>query len=120
MQLELPSRNNNIANFTYTAKEGIRTSIPSNVLDIYQFSKYIIDPNMHRFKTLVRIFALVYSFIAKLKNKTKGEIDNANINTLSTSFTQAILPQHKIQRHESYFYQKGTVELKEFSKLSKY
>ena len=34
LQLELPSRNNNIANFTYTAKEGIRTSIPSDVLDI--------------------------------------------------------------------------------------
>ena len=34
LQLELSSRNNNIANFTYTAKEGIRTSIPSDVLDI--------------------------------------------------------------------------------------
>ena len=97
MQLELPSRNNNIANFTYTAKEGISTSIPSDVLDIYQFPKYIIDPNMHRFKTVVRTFALVYSFIAKLKTKTKGEIDNTKINTPSTSFTQAILSQHKIQ-----------------------
>ena len=34
LQLELPSRNNKIANFTYAAKEGIRTSIPSDVLDI--------------------------------------------------------------------------------------
>ena len=68
------------------------------VLDIYQFSKYIIDPNRHRFKTVVRILALVYRFIAKLKeklqNKAKGDIDNININTPLTSFTQAILSQH--------------------------
>ena len=97
-QLEWPSRNNNNGNFTYTAKECITTSILSEVLDIYQFSKYIIDPNKHRFKTVVRILALVYRFIAKLKeklqNKAKGDIDNVNINTPLTSFTQAILSQH--------------------------
>ena len=57
LQLEWPIRNNNNGNFTYTAKECIRTSIPSEVLDIYQFLKYIIDSNKHRFKTVVRIFA---------------------------------------------------------------
>ena len=101
LQLVWPSRNSNIANFTYTAKEGIRTSIPSEVLDIYQFLKYIIDPNKHRFKIVVRILALVYRFIAKLKeklqNKTKDDIDNVNTNTPSTSFTEAILSQHEIQ-----------------------
>ena len=35
-QLDLPSKNINTADFTYTAKEGIKTSIPSKVLDIYQ------------------------------------------------------------------------------------
>ena len=124
MQLEWPSRNNDIPNFTYTAKEYIRTSIPSEVLDIYQFSKYIIDPNKHHCKTVVRILALVYRFIAKLKeklrNKTKGDIDNVNTNTSLTSFTQAILSQHEIQRSENYFYQKATEEVKEFSKPSKY
>ena len=53
LQLEWPIRNNNNGNFTYTAKECIRISIPSEVLDIYQFLKYIIDLNKHRFKTLV-------------------------------------------------------------------
>ena len=123
MQLEWPGRNNNIANFTYTAKECIRTSIPSEVLDIYQFLKYIINPNKHRFKTIVRILALVYRFIAKLKekllNKPNGDIDNVNTSTPLTSFTQAIL-SHEIQRSEDYFYQKATEEVKEFSKPSKY
>ena len=123
LQLEWPSRNNNIANFTYTAKEGIRTSIPSR-LNIYQFSKYIIDPNKHCFKILVGILALNYRFIAKLKeklqNRTKGDIDNVNTNTPSTSFTQAKLSQHEVQRSENYFYQKATEEVKEFSKPSKY
>ena len=124
LQLEWPSRNNNIANFTYTAKECIRTSHPSEVLDIYQFSKYIIDPNKHHSKTVVRILALVYRIIAKLKEKlhntAKGEIDNVSMNTPSTSFTQAILSQHEIERSENYFYQKATEELKELSKPSKY
>ena len=53
LQLEWPIRNNDNGNFTYTAKEYIRISIPSEVLDIYQFLKYIIDLNKHRFKTLV-------------------------------------------------------------------
>ena len=39
LQLEWLSRNNNNGNFTYIAKECIRISIPSEVLDIYQFSK---------------------------------------------------------------------------------
>ena len=53
LQLEWPFRNNNNGNFTYATKECIRISIPSEVLDIYQFLKYIIDLNKHRFKTLV-------------------------------------------------------------------
>ena len=34
LQLEWSSRNNNNGNFTYTARECIRTCIPSEVLDI--------------------------------------------------------------------------------------
>ena len=34
LRLEWPSRNNDDGNFTYTAKKCIRTSIPSEVLDI--------------------------------------------------------------------------------------
>ena len=124
LQQEWPSKNNNTANFTYTAKEDIRKSIPSEVLDIYQFLKYIIDSNKYHFKTVVQIYVLVYRFIAKskekLQNETKGHIHNVNINIPSTSFTQAILSQHEIKRYENYFYQKATEEVKEFSKPSKY
>ena len=55
----------------------------------------------------MQILALVYRFIAKLKeklqNKSKDDIDNVNINTPSTSFTQAILSKHEIQRSENFF-----------------
>ena len=51
---------------------------------------------------------------------TKDDIDNVNINTPSTSFTQPILSKHEIQRSENYFYQRATEEVKEFSKPSKY
>ena len=72
----------------------------------------------------MRILALVYRFIAKLKgklqNKAKGDIDNVNTNSPSTSFTQVILSQHEIQGYKNYFYQKATEEVKEFSKPCKY
>ena len=71
LQLEWPSRNDNNGNFTYTAKECIKTFISFEALDIYQFLKYTIDPNKHRFKTVVRILALVYRFIANLKKSYK-------------------------------------------------
>ena len=38
-------------------------SVPSNVCSGYEFSRYIIDPNKHRFKTAVRIIALLKLFI---------------------------------------------------------
>ena len=56
----------------------------------------------------------------KLQNKSKGDIDNVNINTPSTNFTQAISSKHEIQRSENYFYPKATEEVKEFSKPSSY
>ena len=111
LHLEWPSRNNNNGNFTYKVKECIRTSIPSVVLDIYQFSKYTIDPNKHCFKTVVQILALVYRFKTKLKeklqNKEKGDIDNVNTNNPSTGFTLAILSQHEFQRSEIFFLPKS-------------
>ena len=72
----------------------------------------------------MRFLALIFRFIAKLKeklrSKTKSGIDNVNTSTPFTSFTQAILLQHEIQRSENYFYQKASEEVKEFSKPSKY
>ena len=56
----------------------------------------------------------------KLQNKAKDDIDNVNINTPSTSFTQSILSKHEIQRSENYFYHKATEEVKELSKPSRY
>lgn len=52
-----------------------------------------------------------------MKRKKTDSVGNC---TSSTSFTQVIESQHKIQRSRKQFYQKTTKEVKEFSNPNKY
>ena len=44
-------------------------SVPSEVGDRYAYSKYLIDPNKFRFKTVNRILGFVFIFLEKLTLK---------------------------------------------------
>ena len=43
--------------------------VPQEVGDRYAFSRYLIDPNKFRFRTVVRILALVFAFLSKLNDR---------------------------------------------------
>ena len=43
--------------------------VPATLRERYKFSKYLIDPNMFRFRTVVRILTLVFLFINKIRKK---------------------------------------------------
>ena len=43
--------------------------VPQEVGDRYAYSDYLIDPNKFRFKTVVRILALVFIFLSKLNDR---------------------------------------------------
>ena len=47
----------------------VSRSVPVEVGDRYKFSEYLIDPNKFRFKTVLRILALVFIFLKKLTEK---------------------------------------------------
>ena len=43
--------------------------VPNEVVSRYEFSKYILDPNRHRFRIVVRIIAIVKRFIKNFIKK---------------------------------------------------
>ena len=63
--------------------------VPHTVKDYYKFSKYVIDPNRFRFKSVVRVLSLVLLFIKNIRNKLNkpalkiedgvGEYDNRDL-----------------------------------------
>ena len=51
------------------AVDSYQRKIPSEVLECYKFSKYVVDPNKAKLKNVVRIFAFVLRFIKELQTK---------------------------------------------------
>ena len=43
--------------------------VPQEVGDRYEYSDYLIDPNKFRFRTVIRILALVFSFLEKINDR---------------------------------------------------
>jgi len=95
----------------------------------YQFSTYIIDPNQRRFRTVVRITALVMIFINNLRFLRKKSTNNstaADSRKLKSPIYQGmakryvILSDEDIQAAERYFFSKATLEVKKFVKPMMY
>ena len=55
--------------------------IPHEVTECYKFSSYLLDPNKHRFRTVVRIMTFVLKFIKLLKTKLPGKLQNTVMST---------------------------------------
>jgi len=93
--------------------------IPDAVIKRYELSCYLIDPNKHRFKTVIRILAFVIKFIKTLKrllisSKSKNK-------TFVTDISRNVkLSINDIKDAENYFFRKATNEIKKFLKPSQY
>ena len=48
---------------------GFNKSVDEQILERYKFSKYLIDPNRFRFRKVVRILGLAFTFINKLARR---------------------------------------------------
>ena len=92
------------------AVDSYQRKIPSEVLECYKFSKYVVDPNKARLKKMGRIFAFVLRFIKKLQKKSK--ICQPSI-AQKTSYP-GILSDEEITASENYF------EIKKFVKENEY
>ena len=100
----------------YAAKENLLVS--DEIMKRYQFSKYLIDPNKYRFTKVVRIIGMVMKFITNLKYATNARA-NSNLSTKKI-LDVLILSEGDIKEAESYFFKKGTLEIKQFLKPALY
>ena len=122
--------------------------VPSTLRDRYQFSLYLIDPNMFRFRKVVRVLGLVMLFVHKILTKIKRSFigisgcsekktpdmmsyrqgdqylvttgKNAKQNLSCTPGLVIELPILMINAALNYFYVKATNEIKQFVSVNKY
>ena len=103
--------------------------VPESVGERYKFSKYLIDPNKHRLRHVVRVMAMVMRFIkntraAVLKHKHQVNLGEAEIRKCLKVIPEGLseqcendaitLSDTELMLALEYFYRKATQEIKEF------
>ena len=123
-------------------------SVPSEVGDRYAYSKYLIDPNKFRFKTVNRILGFVFIFLEKLtlkwsqkhqRKRNLGFLRKRDFSACASnditghyfvtrvSFPSsasktfvAYLSEEILNAAKAYFFEKATAEIIHFLEPSKY
>ena len=88
----------------------------------YEYSKYLIDPNLHRFRDIVRILALWYHYVSNLRDRI-NDPDRVKLSVNGKSpeiLNPVIITPEDLQKAENYFYRKATNEVKKFLKPETY
>ena len=103
----------------------IKDSVYTKVLERYEYSNYIIDPNYRSFTTVVRILATVMRFINNTHDAIAQGKDSRNKRKLerkkiNTSKPEIILSDDEINNAKSYFHRKASNEVRNFLKRSEY
>ncbi len=106
--------------------------IPKEVLkERYSFSQYIVDPNKHRFRTVVRTLSYVLKFIKNcragvMKKKSQSTIPGSSSEAVvkmlqnPTVTTDVTLTNDDLKLGADYYFRKATEEVKKFVKPEKY
>ena len=89
-------------------------NVPQEVEECYEFSNYLIDPNKRRFKTVVRIIALVLKFVKNLRKKGRPLQDRKQVSKV------ILFTEDELKEADNYFFKKATLEVKKFAKPSQY
>ncbi|XP_066914399.1 uncharacterized protein [Clytia hemisphaerica] len=115
MKKEATFESNQHHSFTKTSGH---SSLPAEVSERYSFSKYLIDPNRFRFTKVIRILALVFKYLQKLRYLAQQR------RASNTNNHQLIIKLDDMEVHiksaEVYFWHKGTNEVKRFVSPNKY
>eukprot|EP00111_Clytia_hemisphaerica_P007088 TCONS_00020586-protein len=91
----------------------------------YKFSQYLIDPNRHRFSTVIRIFAYVRRYSKTLfnrsKDKSSSKSSNQQLQNIKVDVSLVpMLTNKEIEEAEQYFFKKSSSVLLKFLPKSKY
>ena len=114
------------------------TYVPQEVEKRYQFSKYLLSPNKYRFRTSVRVLALVFLFILKISSKKKKfrfldvqehsskvqysvfAINSATDGNVTKKVAIVKLQPDILQAAKDYYFRKASLEIQKFVDPSKY
>ena len=79
--------------------------------DVYAFSQYVIDPNLRKFSTVIRILSWCYRFLRLCKSRSKPSKDSVE------QILKTIQPvDSDVDSAKAYFFKKATQEVKHFHK----
>ena len=114
--------------------------VPKEVEKRYEFSKYIINPNKYRFRSLIRILGLVFLFIKKISSKIKRKFhflevpeehptskDQYTVFPIFAATSDTIvliavvqLEKEMLQAAKNYYFRKAALEIQQFVEPHKY
>ena len=103
----------------------VKDPIYSKVLERYEHSEYLIDPNYRRFTTVIRILATMMRFIRNTRNEIalgKETMDKRKIERkkINIDKPEILLTDDELDKAKSYFHLKATSEIQKFSKPTEY
>ena len=104
---------NNEEKFVYTINSELKSKVPKEVQECYQFSNYLLDPNKRRFKTVIRVTGFVLKFINNVQERLKGNLINSSNHQ---NIQMVTLYEEEIKASQLYFFKKATGEIKKFVK----
>ncbi len=91
------------------------------ILSRYEFSKYIIDPNRHRFTEVVRLLAIIMLYVSKLRSRARMSNVKPELPEVPIEVRRAFLiPEGQLNDARNYYYKKATAEVKHFVNKSQY
>ncbi|XP_066920952.1 uncharacterized protein [Clytia hemisphaerica] len=83
----------------------------------YKFSQYLLNPNQHKFSTVIRIMAIVFKYVYTLLKRTK---DKSRSQLTMMKHSTILINDDEIKAAETYFYRKASQEIIQFLPKSKY
>ena len=86
-------------------------------MERYKFSNYLLDPNRHKYSTIIRIMAIVFKYFHILLNRVRSGIRKLPINKEPST---VIVSGEEITAAQNYYFAKGSQEIMKFLPKSKY
>ncbi|XP_066915536.1 uncharacterized protein [Clytia hemisphaerica] len=83
----------------------------------YKFSQYLLNPNQHKFSTVIRIMAIVFKYIYTLLKRKK---DKSRSQLTMMKHSTILINDDEIKAAETYFYRKASQEIIQFLPKLKY
>ena len=116
-----PSDDSDLFFHTQSSPEEIKTR-REEISRRYHFSQYLIDPNLHRFRDVVRLLALWFHYVSILRSRIKDP-DRVKLTVdgkVPDVSNAVILTNQDIKKSEDYFFRLATLEVKHFLKPPAY